>query len=280
MPLHVPTPVVVALDPLIIFSKNVTKNWLGSIEVNGWFGLAFDADGNFWFWTRTQYGPNYNYNLYKLTWATNIIELKAQYNNVADLSLVDGMIITSDGTIYTLVSKTSVTGSAWKYRLASCGTISAPTAPDLDDYIWSSESWAGDHRLYDVFIDQDDNIYGYCRDYDCFVKRTGVTTYELALAKSIWMYNTAFVGRHVKLGNDLYITDEYGPLLKYANIDPSILNMDFITELAHPFIWSDTAICYNPTDGKIYVVFEDEIFHGEPEEEEFLSFHYFNPQIL
>lgn len=271
MPLHVPAAVAVALDPLMIFSKNVTKNWLGDIV--GWFALSFDGDGNFWFWTRTQYGPDYNYNLYKLTWATGIIELKAEWNNPADISSVRGMIIKSDGTIYTSVSKKSVTGTYY-YRLASCGTISAPTAPDLDDYIWSSESWGLHYRLYDVFIDQDGEIFGYCREDDSFVKRTGVTTFELALAKSGWNYDSTAVGMRVKLGNNLYIADAWGTLIRYTNIDPSIVNLDFITELAYVF-YTEGAICYNPTDGKIYAVLEDSSLYGYV-----LSFHYINPHYL
>ncbi len=276
MPLHVPSAVAVALDPLMIFSKNVTKNWVGDIYVIRWFALSFDRDGNFWFWTRKKWGPDYNYNLYKLTWATGIIELKAEWNNIADMSSIIGMIIKSDGTIYTLVSKVSVTGSVSKYRLASCGTISAPTAPDLDDYIWSSESepWIS-YRLYDVFMDQDDEIFGYCRSAWCFIKRTGVTTFEIALAKSGQNYDTTAVGRCVKLGNNLYITDGWGHLLRYTNIDPSIVNLEFITALNHPLSSTETAICYNPADGKIYAVFEDASIY-----ESFLSFRYINPQYL
>ncbi len=261
--------VVVALDPLMIFSKNVAKNWLGYI----WYALSFDGDGNFWFWTKVD---SYDYKLYKLTWATGIIELKAEWNNPGDISRVKGMIIKSDGTIYTSVSKKSVTGSSYYFRLASCGTISAPTAPDLDDYIWSSESWGLHYRLYDVFMDQDGEIFGYCREDDSFVKRTGVTTFELALAKSVWNYNSSEVGMRVKLGNNLYIADAWGTLIRYTNIDPSIVNLDFITELPYVFYSVETAICYNPTDGKIYAVFEDSnIIHGYV-----LSFHYINPQYL
>ena len=269
----------IEISPQIMFSSQATKNWAGDFmeptsPSSGWIGYSFDSNGNFWFWTTT---ATNNFNLYKFTWATKTFELKAQYNNPGQTTYIDGMIITSAGAIYTLVSQPNVT-QVYCHRLVSTGTISNPHAPDLNDYIWDSYLFPGvEPRLYGVFIDEKDNIYAYCRDNYVFIKRTGVGSFEYAVSNPVAMGDTIWHDFAVFHASNLYFKTNGYDFYRMKNVNPSVVNPEPLFELPDNLGLDWAALAFNPSDGKFYFVYMETL---HPSGSNVLCFLYVNPEWL
>jgi len=258
------------VKPFISF-RTIEKTWDGDLG----YGYSFDYDGNFWFWIRV--GSNH-FKLYKLTLSTNDVEEMVDWNTLTDASTITNMIITSENKIYSLIKLNSLTG-AYNRILVHCGDISNPTTPDTNDCIWSTINFDPWVRLYDVFIDENDDIYGYAYGDDCFIKRTGISTYEITQGFSTWYTPYYSIGGNVKVGSSIY-SKGYDSFIKYKDLSNSSIAVDYLLNLPETLYLDTTRLCYNPVDGKIYIILEDNIFYGTPLYKEFLCLLYLNPLYL
>jgi len=134
-------------------------------------------------------------------------------------------------------------------------------------------------RLYDVFIDENDDIYGYAYGDDCFIKRTGISTYEITQGFSTWYTPYYSIGGNVKVGSSIY-SKGYDSFIKYKDLSNSSIAVDYLLNLPETLYLDTTRLCYNPVDGKIYIILEDNIFYGTPLYKEFLCLLYLNPLYL
>ncbi len=259
MPLHVPVTAAV-LEPRYSFAKQVTKNWTGSFYNPGHIlsgniiGISFDENGNFWFWTRID---NYETRLYKVNWATGVITEEVIWDTGTDLHYNRGMIILSTGEIYSLATAPPV---HWmKYRLCYCGTVSSPAIPDIDNYIWTDEGVVPSASIKDIFKDQNDDIFGYDHNDFRFIKRTGINTYSDVCPISFWNLPED-VGRSIKVGSTLYVKSE-SAFLCIKNPSVSLVKQDALEVGMGDLLQSNrTGMAYNPSDGKVYLVYEDSIY--------------------